>query len=59
MDSSLPRPAIAVAMSGFGAPAEVERSLTAGFTEHLIKPVGLGDIDRVLALAASRTTRSE
>jgi CheY-like chemotaxis protein len=59
MDASLPRPAIAVAMSGFGAPSDVERSLKAGFAEHLIKPVGLGEIDRVLALAAARATRSE
>ncbi len=39
------RPLAGVALSGFGSQQDVQRSLDAGFTEHLTKPV---DFDRLL-----------
>lgn len=42
-----PRPPVAVAMSGYGLPADRERSLQAGYAAHLLKPV---DVDDLMAL---------
>ncbi|PLZ03847.1 hybrid sensor histidine kinase/response regulator [Burkholderia sp. WAC0059] len=42
------------AMTGFGQPADVERSQAAGFDAHLVKPVDAGRFDEVLACAAQR-----
>ncbi len=47
-EPGLDRPVL-VAISGFGQDEDRERSLTAGFDRHLIKPV---DIDAVLAIVA-------
>ena len=33
------RPIRAIAISGLGAPEDLERSESAGFSEHLVKPV--------------------
>ena len=45
-----------IAMSGFGMNGDVEKSLEAGFTEHLVKPVKMENleaaIDRVMAAMA-------
>jgi CheY-like chemotaxis protein len=42
-----------IAISGFGMNGDVEKSLEAGFTEHLVKPVKMENleaaIDRVMA----------
>jgi CheY-like chemotaxis protein len=38
----------AIAMSGFGTAEDVRRSLDAGFTVHIVKPVKLADIDKAL-----------
>jgi CheY-like chemotaxis protein len=47
------RPRYAIAMSGFGTRADLERSLEAGFQRHLVKPVSLDKLAEVLAEAAS------
>jgi CheY-like chemotaxis protein len=38
-----------VALSGFGRRTDVERSLSAGCDQHLVKPPHMGDILRVLS----------
>jgi two-component system CheB/CheR fusion protein len=46
---------LAIAMSGFGMEQDRERSLTAGFAEHLTKPVEFADLQRAItALVAER-----
>lgn len=42
------RPRFAIAMSGYGSPADRARSLAAGFQEHLVKPFLPEDLDRAL-----------
>ncbi len=37
-----------VALSGWGQPADLEKSRKAGFDEHLVKPAELGTLDRIL-----------
>jgi DNA-binding response OmpR family regulator len=51
------RARLAVSMSGFGTREDRARSLAAGFHEHLVKPVDLDVVDRVVARAqAARRT---
>ena len=49
------RPALAtvpmVALSGFGADADRERSLQAGFDMHLLKPMEIDTLEQVIARA--------
>jgi CheY-like chemotaxis protein len=33
------RPLAGIALSGFGAPEDIEQSLAAGFAVHLVKPI--------------------
>ncbi|HVJ58107.1 MAG TPA: response regulator [Terrimicrobiaceae bacterium] len=42
----------AIAMSGFGMEQDRERSLTAGFAEHLTKPVEFADLQRAITKVA-------
>jgi signal transduction histidine kinase/ActR/RegA family two-component response regulator len=42
-----------IAISGFGNNGDIERSLQAGFSEHLIKPVKLGDLEAAIERALS------
>jgi hypothetical protein len=44
-----------IAISGFGHNGDIERSLQAGFSEHLIKPVKLDKLEAAIerALAPS------
>ncbi len=50
-------PVRGIAISGFGMNGDIEKSLNAGFSEHLVKPVKLekleAAIDRVMQTAAS------
>jgi signal transduction histidine kinase/ActR/RegA family two-component response regulator len=50
-------PVRGIAISGFGMNGDIEKSLNAGFSEHLVKPVELekleAAIDRVMQTAAS------
>lgn len=43
----------AVAMSGFGMRSDKEKSLSAGFRHHLVKPFGPEELDAVLKEAAA------
>ena len=45
-----------IAMSGFGTSADIERSLAAGFSEHLVKPVTM---ERLESAIEAVTRRSE
>jgi CheY-like chemotaxis protein len=46
-----------IAISGFGMNGDIEKSIEAGFAEHLVKPVKMENleaaIDRVMAATAS------
>lgn len=42
------RPMKAIAMSGFGAKEDIERSLEVGFGAHLVKPVDTADLDQAI-----------
>jgi len=37
-----------IAISGFGKDGDIERSLQAGFSEHLIKPIKLGNLEAAI-----------
>jgi hypothetical protein len=44
-----------IAISGFGNNGDIERSLQAGFSEHLIKPVRLDNLEAAIERALSQT----
>lgn len=46
------KPSFAIAMSGYGSPADREKSLRAGFHHHLVKPFLPEELDSLLAKAA-------
>lgn len=43
------RPRYTVAMSGFGTAKDIERSKTAGFRHHLVKPIDPDTLDELVA----------
>ena len=45
-----------VAVSGFGLDADVAKSLAAGFSEHLIKPIDFEQLDTTLQRLAAGTS---
>ena len=45
--------AYAVAMSGFGSEADIQRSLAAGYQDHLVKPFTPAALEQVLQRAGS------
>ena len=51
--SEVGRQAVLIALSGFGQASDRQRSATAGFDEHLVKPASLAELERLL----SRTQR--
>jgi len=50
---------VGIAMSGFGTDGDAARSLQAGFSQHLVKPVTMEKLDAALqsAMEASRRER--
>jgi CheY-like chemotaxis protein len=46
-----------IAVSGYGTEADVDRSRRAGFLAHLVKPVQMESLDKVLATLTSRPDR--
>jgi len=48
----LPRPIYAIAMSGYGMTSDRIRSKAAGFRHHLVKPMGLEQLEAILGEAA-------
>lgn len=49
---ALARPAYAIAMSGFGMSADRVRSKAVGYRHHLVKPMGLEQLEGILREAA-------
>jgi len=49
----LPRPLYAIAMSGYGMASDRARSKAAGFRHHLVKPMGLEQLESILSEAAA------
>jgi DNA-binding response OmpR family regulator len=49
---------VLIAVSGYGQPADQERSREAGFAMHLVKPVDPDELKRVLRAAMSPTAWS-
>jgi CheY-like chemotaxis protein len=47
------RPAYAIAMSGYGMKADLERSARAGFRHHLIKPISVRKLTAILQEAVA------
>jgi signal transduction histidine kinase len=45
------RPMLLVAVTGYGLPADRERSASAGFDHHLVKPADIAGLERLLAQA--------
>ncbi len=45
-----------IAMSGYGMEEDVRRSLEAGFSEHLVKPVDISSLERVILDLATRVS---
>jgi len=43
------RATLLVALTGHGAPEDRQRSQAAGFDRHMVKPIDLGELDRVLS----------
>jgi CheY-like chemotaxis protein len=41
-------PALRIAISGFGMDADISKSLEAGFSEHLVKPVKLEKLEAAI-----------
>jgi PAS domain S-box-containing protein len=52
------RPLPAIALSGFGAGSDLERSRAAGFRCHLVKPVDVRDLVRAIGQATSVAARA-
>ena len=50
---NLPRPIYAIAMSGFGMASDRARSKAVGFRHHLVKPMGLEELETILVQAAN------
>jgi CheY-like chemotaxis protein len=48
----LQHPPYAIAMSGYGMEADRERSAAAGYRHHLVKPMDIDKLERLLAEAA-------
>jgi|GEM_PF-384880 len=46
-------PVKAIALSGFGMESDIQRSLQAGFAEHLIKPISFGKLHEAIQRVAS------
>ena len=50
----LPRPLYAIAMSGYGTTSDRIRSKAAGFRHHLVKPMGLEQLESILREAENQ-----
>jgi len=51
-EAVLPRPVLAIAMSGFGTNADRTKSFAAGYHHHLLKPFRPGELESILEEAA-------
>lgn len=53
------KPVIGIALSGFGMETDIQRSLEAGFAEHLVKPVGVRALQAAIDRAVQPATPVE
>lgn len=56
---NLRRPMYAIAMSGFGTTTDRARSKAAGFKHHLVKPMGLEQLEGILDEAAREVDKAD
>jgi CheY-like chemotaxis protein len=54
---NLPRPMYAIAMSGYGTASDRNRSKAAGYRHHLVKPMGLEQLESILHSVAVELAR--
>jgi CheY-like chemotaxis protein len=55
---NLPRPMYAIAMSGYGMAADRTRSKAAGYRHHLVKPMGIEQLEGILNEVATELIKS-
>ena len=55
----LPKPVYAIAMSGFGMTSDRLRSKAVGYRHHLVKPMGLEQLEGILKDAAAELQKPE
>ena len=55
----LPKPVYAIAMSGFGMTSDRLRSKAVGYRHHLVKPMGLEQLESILKDAAAELEEPE
>lgn len=55
---NLPRPMYAIAMSGYGMTADRTRSKAAGYRHHLVKPMGIEQLEGILKEVAAELVKS-
>lgn len=55
---NLPRPMYAIAMSGYGMTSDRTRSKAAGYRHHLVKPLGLEQLEGILGQVAEELDKS-
>src|SRR5688572_14666355 len=55
----LQKPVYAIAMSGFGMASDRMRSKAAGYRHHLVKPMGLEQLENILKDAAAELDETE
>ncbi len=54
MRAAAKHPLLCVALTGYGQPEDKQKAKDAGFDEHLVKPVSIVDVERVLLELRSR-----
>lgn len=56
---NLPRPMYAIAMSGYGMASDRTRSKAAGYRHHLVKPMGIVQLEEILREVAQELDKSK
>ena len=56
---NLPRPMYAIAMSGYGMTSDRTRSKAAGYRHHLVKPMGIVQLEDILREVAQELKKSK
>jgi len=56
---NLPRPMYAIAMSGYGMTSDRTRSKAAGYRHHLVKPMGIVQLEDILREVAQELGKSK
>lgn len=56
---AVPAGTYCIALSGYGTDEDIQRSREAGFAQHLVKPISLAELKRVLRDAATALGKTE